>query len=76
METRRKPASVPWELALWSTIAILLAVWSAIIVRKPPGSLVDVKEDSTPDTYYSQSTDSCDSDNKLTMSVVHRLGRR
>ena len=76
METPRKPSSVSWELALWSTTAILLAVWSAIIVRNPPGSPVDVKGDRTPDMHYSQSTNSCEPDNKLTMSAVHRLGGR
>jgi hypothetical protein len=67
METPRKPSTVSWELALWSTTAILLAVWSAIIVRKPPGSPADPKGDRTPDMHYSQSTNSCNQDNKLTM---------
>jgi len=53
METPRKPSTVSWELALWSTTAILLAVWSAIIVRKPPGSPADPKGDRTPDMHYS-----------------------
>ncbi|KAH0828814.1 hypothetical protein J3R83DRAFT_3262 [Lanmaoa asiatica] len=53
METPRKPISASWELALWSTIAILLAIWSASIVGKPFASTVDFKGGRTPDTHYS-----------------------
>ncbi|KAF8120131.1 hypothetical protein EV363DRAFT_1458523 [Boletus edulis] len=53
MDTPRRPASISWELALWSTIAILLAIWSASIVRKPPGDTVDLTEERTSDTDYS-----------------------
>ena len=64
MKTQRKPTSVSWELAVWSTIAILLAIWSASIVRKPLGSTVDIEGNRTPDTQYSQSTNSPESDSK------------
>ncbi|KAG9309358.1 hypothetical protein JVU11DRAFT_10594 [Chiua virens] len=51
MQIRRKSMFLTWELALWSTIAVLLAVWSASIVRNR-ATAMDVKGGSKSDTRY------------------------
>ena len=58
MEITRKPSSVFWELALWSTIAILLALWSTSLTKQYPRNTTVVQSDGTANTHYSQSTTS------------------
>ena len=74
MERSRKLTSIPAELALWSTIAILLALWSAVLVGRYPGSRGIVKEDHTSNTYYSQSTTSHYSDSNSVLMVTGWVG--